>query len=135
MISPRQSRQWFALFLFVQLLAGFGSAGAQSSKGTVVGRVVDAAGGVLKGARIQLLPGDITGASDEKGEFTINGVDAGTYTVTISYVGLETQSSPLEVKAGGTVRADAALKVGAQSESVIVTAERAAGEAEAVNIE
>jgi len=92
MVLPRQFRQWFVAFLFMQLFAGFASAKAQSSKGTVIGRVVDAAGGVLKGARVQLSPGDINSVSDEKGEFAINGVDAGTYTVTISYVGLETYS-------------------------------------------
>src|SRR5262249_34995411 len=105
MVLPRQFRQWLLAFLFMQLFACFASTKAQSRKGTVVGRVVDAAGGVLKGAKVQLSPGDINSVSDEKGEFAINGVDAGTYTVTISYVGLETYSGSLEVKAGGTARA------------------------------
>jgi TonB-dependent receptor len=73
--------------------------------------------------------------SDAQGEFAISGVEAGTYSITISYVGLENYSGVLEVKSGNLVRADAVLKVGAQAESVIVTAERAAGEAEAVNRE
>jgi TonB-dependent receptor len=108
---------------------------AQTAKGTVAGRIVDTGGGVLQGARIVLNPGDISRVSDAQGEFTITGVEAGAYTITISFVGLETYTGPLEVKAGALVRADAALKVGAQSQEVIVTAERAHGEMEAINRE
>lgn len=133
MISPRQWKKWFVVFLFVQIVAGFAAARAQSGKGTVTGRVVDSAGGVLQGARIELTPGEIQRGSDAQGEFTITGIDAGTYTVTISYVGLETYSGSVEVKAGATVRSDAVLKVASASESVIVSAERAAGEAEEIN--
>jgi TonB-dependent receptor len=135
MNPPRQLKQWFAMFFLVQVIAGIGSAGAQSRKGTVSGRVADSAGGVLKGAQIELQPAEIQRVSDEQGEFTITGVDAGTYTIEISYVGLETYKGEVSVKAGEVVRADAVLRVGAQEESVIVTAERAAGEAEAVNRE
>jgi len=135
MNPPRQLKQWFAVFLLVHIIAGIGSAEGQSRKGTVSGRVADSAGGVLQGAQIELEPGEIQRVSDEQGEFTIPGVDAGTYTIKISYVGLETYQGEVSVKAGEVVRADALLKVGAQEESVIVTAERAAGEAEAVNRE
>jgi TonB-dependent receptor len=135
MNPPRQLKQCFAVFLLVHIIAGIGNAGAQSRKGTVSGRVADSAGGVLKGAQIELQPGEIQRVSDEQGEFTITGVDAGTYTIKISYVGLETYKGEVSVKAGEVVRADAVLRVGAQEESVIVTAERAAGEAEAVNRE
>ena len=50
-------------------------------------------------------------------------------------MGLERFSGTIDVKAGALVRADEALKVGTQSQEIIVTAERAAGEAEAVNRE
>jgi TonB-dependent receptor len=108
---------------------------AQGGKGTITGSVVDIGGGVLQGAKITLDPAGITLSSDERGDFTFSGLNPGTYTLTISYVGLETFTGSLEVKAGSVVRADEVLKVGAQSESVIVTAERAAGEAEEVNRE
>ena len=114
----------------------FGSAvSAQGAKGTVQGRIVDSGGGVLQGAAILLEPGDISRVSDAQGEFSITGVDPGTYTLTVSYVGLETFSGSVEVKAGVLVRADEVLKVGTQSQEVIVTAERVAGEADAVNRE
>ena len=87
------------------------------------------------GARIELTPGGITQISDEKGEFVVKDVAAGSYTLKVSYVGLESHSEMLEIKAGQVVRTDVVLKVSTQAESVIVTAERAAGEAEAINIE
>ena len=106
---------------------------AQGTRGTVTGRVTDEGGGILQGARIQLDPGAITAVSNEQGEFTITGVNAGKYTLTVKYVGLEDYSSAVEVTAGTTVRGDATLKVGAQAESIIVSAERPAAEAEEVN--
>lgn len=122
------------LATLAQLFCG-GTSNSQSSRGTVVGRVIDIGGGALKGAQIVLTPGEIAHASDEQGEFTITGVEPGKYAIKVSYVGLKTYAGEVEVKAGEVVRADAVLKVGAQAESVIVTAERAAGEAEAVNRE
>src|SRR5262249_11487663 len=122
MNPPRQIRQWFVVFLLLQVLVGFGTAKAQNGKGTVAGRVMDSAGGVLQGAKVELTPGGIQSVSDAQGEFFITGVDAGSYSVKISYVGLETFSGTVEVKAGTVVRADAALKVAASAESVIVTA-------------
>src|ERR1700751_508593 len=133
MIPPRQHMQWFAVFLLLQMFAGLATARGQSGKGTVDGRVTDSAGGVLQGAKVQVEPGGIQRVSDEQGEFIITGVEAGSYTVKINYVGLETYSMAVEVKAGAVVRADGVLKVAAASESVIVSAERAAGEAEEIN--
>jgi len=108
---------------------------AQGGKGTVQGRIVDSGGGVLQGAEILLEPGDISRVSDALGEFAVTGIDAGTYTITVSYVGLETFKGTLDVKAGSVTRSDQVLKVGTQSQQVIVTAERAHGEAEAINRE
>jgi TonB-dependent receptor len=122
------------LAIVLQLLSGAMGYG-QSSRGTVAGRVVDIGGGVLKGAQIELTPGAFNRVSDEQGEFTITGVESGKYEIKVRYVGLETYTGEVEVKAGETARVDAVLKVGEQAESVIVTAERAAGEAEAVNRE
>ena len=135
MNPPRQLKHWFAVFLLVHVIAGIGNARAQSSKGTVIGRIADSGGGILQGAQVRLEPGTILATTDAQGEFAINGVTAGSYTVTVSYVGLESYSGPLEVKAGSVARVDETLKVGTQSQQVIVTAERAAGEAEAVNRE
>jgi TonB-dependent receptor len=134
MSGPGKQLVLVCLAMLAQLLYGV-SGYSQSSKGTVVGRVVDIGGGALKGAQIEFTPGEISRVSDEQGEFAITGVEPGKYEITVSYLGLQTYKGEVSVKAGEVVRADAALKVGAQEESVIVTAERAAGEAEAVNRE
>jgi len=107
----------------------------QNSKATLTGRVVDSAGAVLQGASILLQPGDISRVADAQGEFTITGIDPGNYRITINFLGLEAYSASVEVKPGTPVRIAATLKIGSVSEQIIVTAERAAGEAEAVNRE
>jgi TonB-dependent receptor len=132
MISHRTA--WVCLTTLAQLALGV-AIFSQVGKGVITGRVVDIGGGILQGARIELTPGGITQISDEKGEFVVKDVAAGSYTLKVSYVGLESHSEMLEIKAGQVVRTDVVLKVSTQAESVIVTAERAAGEAEAINIE
>jgi len=132
-ISTRSFALAFLLVL-VQLLVS-SSCVAQGGKGVVKGRIVDSSGGVLQGAKILMEPGDIERVTDTQGEFTITGMEAGTYTVLVSFVGLDDYSGSIEVKAGTVVRVDAELKVGGQSQEVIVTIERAHGEAESVNRE
>lgn len=125
---------WVCLIVLAELFWGT-AAFSQSGRGTVSGRIADSGGGVLQGAQIQLEPGAILASTDAQGEFTLTGMVPGTYTISVSYVGLESFSGSLEVKAGSVVRADEVLKVGRVSQEIVVTAERAAGEAEAVNRE
>jgi TonB-dependent receptor len=135
MISQRFGlKTFFVLFVLFELFSAT-VALSQGAKGTITGRVVDSGGGVLQGARIVLEPGEISLVSDAQGEFTIAGVNPQTYTITVSFVGLEAYTGSVEVKPGSVSRADAMLKVGAQSQEVIVTAERAHGEADAINRE
>src|SRR5262249_5748297 len=135
MNPPRHIKLFSIVLLITAGLVLAGAVNAQGTKGTGSGRLLDSGGGILQGATILLEPGTIRAASDEQGEFMINGVPTGSYTVTISYVGLETYTGNVEVKSGAVTRVDQVLKVGTQAQSVIVTAERAAGEAEEVNRE
>src|SRR5881394_953550 len=122
------------LCVCAQLLMG-GATRAQSGRGTVSGIVMDTSGGVLQGAAVELDPAGLTRVSDAQGEFTFTGVAAGSYTITYNFVGMEPHSATVEVKAGETARADTTLHVGSNEQEVIVTAERAHGEAEAINRE
>jgi TonB-dependent receptor len=108
---------------------------AQSGKGAVTGRVTDSSGGALIGAQISVQPNGVSVVSDAKGQFFINDLDPGTYTLSISYVGFETWTKSVTVSAGQTASVDGKLEVESQNLKILVTAERASGEAEQVNRE
>ena len=108
---------------------------AQERKGLINGRVTDTGQGLLKGATVDLQPAGKPTVTDNLGEFTISDLAPGEYLLTISYVGLDPFSKKVTVAPGQTTRLDAELKVATQSDSITVTAERAHGEAEAINRE
>jgi hypothetical protein len=100
----------------------------------ISGRVIDSAGAVLQGARIEL-PGGASTVSNSLGEFTLSNLSAGTYTVTISYVGFAPFVTNVTVTAGQLAHVDAALSVANKTDQIVVTADRPHGEAEAINRE
>lgn len=108
---------------------------AQGQKGAITGIVTDQAGAVLVGAEVTLESPVFNAVSDEQGRFYINDVAAGSYTLTISYVGFTTFKQPVNISAGQTANVEAKLPIREQNESILVTAPRVTGEAEAVNIE
>jgi len=110
-------------------------AAGQSGRGVISGRIVDSAGAVLPGAQIDLQPRAISAVTNGQGEFTISDLPPGEYTVSVHYVGFSALSQPVTVAAGQAARVDATLKVASASEEVVVYAERAHGEAEAINRE
>src|SRR5258705_6509331 len=73
--------------------------------------------------------------SDAQGQFFINNLEPGTYTVEISYVGFAAVKKDVLVVAGQTANVDAKLEVASVNLEVLVTAERAAGEGEEINRE
>lgn len=106
---------------------------AQSSRGIISGKVVDSAGAVLKGARVEIQPAGVAATTNNQGEFTITNVAPGDYDVIISYVGFSEFTERIVVKAGAATRVDALMKVASKNEEVVVLAERPHGEAEAIN--
>lgn len=110
------------------------SATAQRGTGIVSGRAADKEGAVLPGARLKLEPGEITGATNGQGEFTLIGIAPGGYTLTVSYVGFTSFTQEVKVIAGETTRVEAKLQVAAQGEVVTVEAD-AQGQAEAINVQ
>jgi iron complex outermembrane receptor protein len=111
---------------------------AQTSgrKGTITGRVIDSSGGVLQGAQISVEPSGVTAVSDAQGQFLINGLEAGTYTVKVTYVGLAEFIQKVAVTPGqASSPVLANLGVESQNLEVLVTAERPSAEAEEVNRE
>jgi hypothetical protein len=134
MRSYRRSVSFF-LFLtvlfFVEAISGL----AQGSKGTITGHIADTSGGVLKGAKVSLDPGAVSVVSDVQGQFFINDLNPGTYTLTVTYVGFSPFTKKVEVAAGSPVTVDAQLQLKTQKLEVLVTAPRPSAEAAAVNEE
>jgi TonB-dependent receptor len=125
-----------AVLSAVLLQASFATqALAQGSKGTIKGHITDSSGGVLQGAEINLEPKILSLASDVLGEYFINDLDPGTYTLAVSYVGFTPQTKTVELAAGQVVVLDVKLELQTQNEQVFVSAERVSAEAEAVNRE
>ena len=127
------SGRWCVFFLAVVM--GCGVAIGETGKGGVRGHVMDSTGGTLVGAQVVLRPNGTSVVSDAQGQFFINDLEPGTYTLEISYVGFTPLKKEAVVAAGQTASVDAKLDVESQSLEVLVTADRAAGEAEEINRE
>jgi TonB-dependent receptor len=108
---------------------------AQSDRGSISGHVTDSSGSVLQSAQIEVQPAGITAVSNQEGAYYINNLFAGSYTVTVSYVGFALFTKSVDVTAGHTTILDAKMEVSSQKDQIIVTAESASGEAEAINRE
>ncbi len=108
---------------------------AQTATGVIVGAVQDSAGSALVGAKVEVDPIDREVVSDNQGQFRIPNLPPGKYTLTASYVGFKAFSGDITVTEGRTESVTAMLEVGSGADSVIVTAPRLQGEAEAINVE
>ncbi len=111
MISSNPDRHslggWLAISLSLALLA-FSPAAlfAQSTTGSVSGSIVDASTGkYLEGAEVSINGTELHDVTAREGTFTINGVSVGAHTVTVTYPGLETKSTSVNVVAGQVVTA------------------------------
>ena len=121
------------LSILLCLLLLTGACLAQSGNATVTGTVADNSGAALQGAQVKLSPVNINGVSNEQGVFTLPNVPAGSYTLTVSYIGFEPQTSTVTVVAEQPLTVPVRMKVANASEAILVTADRPHGEAEAIN--
>jgi outer membrane receptor protein involved in Fe transport len=114
-------------------LLGLSPLKAQQTTGKINGLVTDTSGAILPGATVEVQEKELKAVSDAQGQFTIPNVATGTYTLRVSYVGFSIFQIPVTVVAGQPANVTAVLLVASDSESILVTAERAHGEAESVN--
>jgi TonB-dependent receptor len=126
-------KKLFSMTAIVLSLFIVNSVSGQAGKGIISGDVKDSQGAALPGASITLQPQIRPIVSDGQGEFTITEVDAGSYTVTVRYVGFSAYSATVKVAAGQTAHVDAVMQVAPGNDEVIVTGERPRGEAAAIN--
>ena len=100
---------------------------AQSDRGTITGAISDPAGAVIANAAIEarnVATGAVyQSATSATGNYTIAQLPAGAYELSVNVPGFKKYvRGGLEVEVAGTVRIDAVLEVGANTESVTVEA-------------
>src|ERR1700741_1558228 len=126
----RFNRPFAVLFLMAVTLF---AQGLFAQSGAVSGHVTDSSGSILQGAQVELQPTAVTVITDAQGSYFINNLAPGTYTITVTYVGFALFTKALDITAGETATGDAKMAVSSQKDEVLVTAERASGEAEDIN--
>lgn len=126
---------WQSFVLLFVCLWADRSLTAQTISGGIAGNVRDTAGAVLVSAKVVLEPSQRQVATDNHGEFRFPNLAPGTYTLTASYVGFKQFITTVSVVSNQTQNVAAMLEVASDSDTVIVTAPRLRGDAEAINIE
>ena len=110
-------------------------AAAQERKGIITGLVTDSAHAILQGASVELQPAGRKTVSDNTGQFSISDLPPGTYTLSISFVGMAPYSKEITVTGGEVTHVEPEMQVAQASASVTVTGEQSLAEAEAINRE
>ena len=113
---------------FVAVLAALlftGTVSAQSTFGTIVGTVKDAAANVLPHAEVLLsnrgTSASRTAVADPTGNYSFNNLEPGSYQLLVEAPGFEkAQIATLDLQARETKRVDVQLKVSTQTESIDV---------------
>jgi len=108
---------------------------AQMDKGAISGKVTDPSGSVLQGAEVEIEPAGAHTVSDAQGQFFVNNLSPGHFTVSVTYVGFSAWNKEVDVTPGQPLSIEAKMSLSSVDTQVLVTAERAAGEAEAINRE
>ena len=108
---------------------------AQSRFGAIAGKVVDSTGAVLIGASVIVEPQAVAVVTNQQGLFFVNALVPGQYVVTVHYVGFKDFTKNVDISAGTTASVEATLDVQFETQTELVTAPRATGEAEALNTE
>jgi TonB-dependent receptor len=108
---------------------------AAQQTGRIAGRVVQAESSMaVEGAAIGIAGSSIGAVTDAEGRFLLQRVSAGTHTITVSYIGRETQSRQVDVRAGQTTTVEFSSSVSAVVlEAVTVLGARARTQAAALS--
>jgi hypothetical protein len=115
----------FKFFSLASLLAVSSTSRAQQTLGGITGTVTDSSGAVIPAATVTIV-GDQTNLtrsykSSESGDYDFVNLPIGSYTITFTHEGFQTQTVPsILVQADRTVTVNAILKVGQLSTSVTV---------------
>lgn len=117
----------FALLALLLVFASTPAFAQGSSTSSLSGSVVDADGGAIPGATV-VVKNNATGVtieavSNSAGQFSFPGLNAGTYTVTVSLAGFKTfVANEVRLVSSTTASVTARLEIGALSETIEVKA-------------
>jgi hypothetical protein len=125
--SRRKRISCFPLAAFCLLLVA-GVITAQEFRGSITGRVMDAAGAVVPGAQVSATNtatnASLWATTDESGDYTILFLTPGTYNMTVEATGFKKLlRQAVEVRVGDKLTLDLTLEVGQVAETVTVTTE------------
>jgi TonB-dependent receptor len=129
----KRSNRPFAIFLLLAMAFFPHLLRAQNDRGSITGHVTDSTNGFLQGAAIELQPTGRIAASNQQGSYFLNDLSPGTYTITVTYVGFSLFTKVVQVTAGQVATVDVKMELASVKDQVLVTAERASGEAEQIN--
>ncbi|MSU48284.1 MAG: hypothetical protein EXS37_04190 [Opitutus sp.] len=121
------------LLVAAALLVSIFGLRAQTSTGSVTGRVANATtGAYLEGAEVSVsgVPGVALTARD--GSFSIGGVAVGAHDVRVHYTGLDVETRRVEVRSGQPADASVALTSGIQKLETFVVSSSREGEAASI---
>jgi hypothetical protein len=104
------------------------TAAAQAIYGSLTGTIADTSGGGVPGATVTIKNEEtgleLSATTDSTGTYTIRNIAGGTYTLKATLQGFkEFVQTAIPITAGGIVRINGQLEIGALSESVTVTTE------------
>jgi outer membrane receptor protein involved in Fe transport len=132
-VRPRKSawHESVSNYIWIALLAIGGVMNptfvkAQTSYGSVVGTVTDAAGALIAGVQVQLrnkgTNAEQKAVTSSAGTYTFINLNPGSYSVTASHPGFKASTTDqVDVQIGGTTRADLTLEVGDVTQSITIT--------------
>ena len=109
--------------LLTFLVIGLSASYALAQTGSITGQVTDAeTGETVPTANVLLVENNRGAATDANGEYEINNVPVGTYTLRVTFVGYKTYTEQVQIQAGETLENDIQLQVEAVGlDEVVVT--------------
>ena len=107
---------------------------AQSATGTIAGAVSNASTQLfLDRAEVKVDGTKLTALTDRDGSYEITGLAPGTYSLTVSYTGLDTEKRTVTIRAGAKATQDFTLTSGIYKLGAFTVAAEAEGNAAALN--
>lgn len=110
-------------------------AAAAVQTGSISGTLTDQVGAVLRGAQVSIPSKNLTVYTDQQGRFFFSGLQPGTYTISVSYIGFKKQTKTVSVSVGSSTSVNMQLQVASSKQTVLVTAGSASAQVQAVNEE